>query len=234
MSQPAQTSSDTAKPALPLFRQEVLEARQAQWLGSIRIGRPLSFSVVTGASLAMAAALIAFACWGEVTRKATVHGVLLPVGGLLNVAAPQAGTIAEVLVREGEEVQAGQPLLRIKAERITAQGDAALLTAQALAARRTPRQPGDRTPTDGTEPAPTPGGAAATPAEPAGRGAPGLVGTGHPPPAPATGPEKRGAAGATGAGRLCRCGAGAAEAGRTAGPATAAAQCGAKSAGLAA
>jgi membrane fusion protein len=136
VSQGPQTSSDTAKPAVPLFRREVLEARQAQWLGSIRIGRPLSFSVVTGAALAMAAALIAFACWGEVTRKATVHGVLLPVGGLLNVAAPQAGTIAEVLVREGDEVQAGQPLLRIKAERITAQGDAALLTAQALATRR--------------------------------------------------------------------------------------------------
>lgn len=122
---------------LPLFRAEVLQARQAQWLGSIRIGRPLSFSVATGGALAMAAALVAFACWGEVTRKATVHGVLLPVGGLLNVAAPQAGTIAEMLVREGDEVQAGQPLLRIKAERITAQGDAALLTAQALAARRT-------------------------------------------------------------------------------------------------
>ena len=115
----------------------MLQARQAQWLGTIRIGRPLSFSLVTGAALAMAAALIAFACWGEVTRKVTVHGVLLPVGGLLNVAAPQAGVIAEVLVKEGDEVAAGQPLLRIKAERITAQGDAALLTAQALAARRT-------------------------------------------------------------------------------------------------
>lgn len=121
---------------LPLFRREVLETRQTQWLGSIRIGRPLSFSVVTGASLAMATALIAFACWGEVTRKATVHGVLLPAGGLLNVAASQAGTITEVLVHEGEEVQAGQPLLRIKAERVTAQGDAALLLIQALAARR--------------------------------------------------------------------------------------------------
>lgn len=84
----------------------------------------------------MAAALIAFACWGEVTRKVAVHGVLLPVGGLINVAAPQAGVIAETLVNEGDTVQAGQPLLRLRAERITAQGDAALLTAQALAARR--------------------------------------------------------------------------------------------------
>lgn len=130
------TSPEAPAAALPLFRPEVLAARQAQWLGSIRIARPLSFSVVTGAALAMAAALIAFACWGEVTRKVTVHGVLLPVGGLINVAAPQAGVIAETLVQEGDTVQAGQQLLRLRAERITAQGDAALLTAQALAARR--------------------------------------------------------------------------------------------------
>jgi membrane fusion protein len=83
-----------------------------------------------------AAELIAYACWGEVTRKVTVHGVLLPAGGLLNVAAPQAGVITDSLVREGDAVQAGQPLLRIRSERITAGGDAALLTAQALAARR--------------------------------------------------------------------------------------------------
>lgn len=122
--------------ASPLFRSEVLAARQAHWLGSIRIARPLSFSVVTGAALAMAAALIAFACWGEVTRKVTVHGVLLPVGGLINVVAPQSGVIAELLAREGDEVRAGQPLARLRSERITASGDAAALTTQALATRR--------------------------------------------------------------------------------------------------
>lgn len=122
--------------AAPLFRSEVLAARQAQWLGGIRIARPLSFSVVTAGALAMAAALIAFACWGEVTRKVTVHGVLLPVGGLINIAAPQSGVVAELLAHEGDDVQAGQPLVRLRSERITASGDAAVLTAQALATRR--------------------------------------------------------------------------------------------------
>lgn len=103
---------------------------------SIRIARPLSSSLVTGAALAMTAALVAHACWGEVTRKVTVHVVLLPAGGLINVAVPRAGVIAEALVREGDAVQAGQPLLRIRADRITSQGEAAQLTAQALAARR--------------------------------------------------------------------------------------------------
>ncbi|WP_298325226.1 HlyD family efflux transporter periplasmic adaptor subunit [Asticcacaulis sp.] len=120
----------------PLFRSEVMEARQAQWLGTIRIGRPLSFTVVTAAAVGMAAALIAFACWGEITRKSTVHGVLLPAAGLIHVSAQQPGVISELLIKEGDEVAAGQPLARMRNERITASGDAAALTAQALTARR--------------------------------------------------------------------------------------------------
>ncbi|RTL39042.1 MAG: HlyD family efflux transporter periplasmic adaptor subunit [Burkholderiales bacterium] len=120
-----------------LFRREVLEARQAQWLGTIRIGRPLSFTVVTTAAVLMAAALIAFACWGEITRKVTVHGVLLPRGGLIHVTSQQPGVVAELLAREGDDVTAGQPIARIRAERITPNGDAALLAERALEARRT-------------------------------------------------------------------------------------------------
>lgn len=113
-----------------------MQARQAQWFGTIRIGRPLSFIVVTTAAIAMAGALIAFACWGEVTKKSTVHGVLLPVGGLLHVTAQQSGANSELLVAEGDAVVAGQPLARLRNDRITAGGDAAALTAQALQARR--------------------------------------------------------------------------------------------------
>lgn len=120
----------------PLFRAEVVAARQDQWLGGIRINTPRGYRVATGAALAMAVALTAFACWGEVTRKVSVSGLLLPKGGLINVASEQAGVIAEVFVREGDEVTVGQPILRLRSERVTAAGNAALLTAQAMAARR--------------------------------------------------------------------------------------------------
>lgn len=119
-----------------LFRPEAVAARQVQWLGSIRIARPLSFSAVTALAIVMASVLVTFACWGEVARKVTVHGLLLPMGGLINVLAPQPGVVAEVLVQEGDEVAVGQPLVRLRSERITAAGDAALLTAQALELRR--------------------------------------------------------------------------------------------------
>jgi membrane fusion protein len=130
-------STTEARPGpVPLFRPEVRESQQAQWLGSIRIGRPVSFTMVTGAALAMALALAAFACWGSMSRKVTVQGLLLPAGGLMQVKAPQAGVIAQLLVQEGDVVRAGQPLLRLKSERITAAGDMAALNEQALTARR--------------------------------------------------------------------------------------------------
>jgi membrane fusion protein len=121
----------------PLFRSEVLQQRQAQWLGSIRIARPPSFAWVTGVALLLALALASFATWGEVTRKARLPGLLVPGAGLISVSAPQAGQVAELLVREGQAVHKGQPLMSLKTERLLAQGgDAALLNTQALAQRR--------------------------------------------------------------------------------------------------
>lgn len=119
-----------------LFREEVMRARQAQWLGSIRIGRPPSFAWVTGISMLLAAALIAFSIWGEVTRKAKLPGLLVPTAGMLNLSAPQAGVVADLLVKEGELVHEGQILLRLKTERSTVLGDAGALNAQAMAQRR--------------------------------------------------------------------------------------------------
>jgi membrane fusion protein len=119
-----------------LFREEVLQARSAQWLGSIRIARPPGFAWVTAIALALAAALIAYAVLGEVTRKARLSGLLVPSGGLITVSTPQAGTVAELLVREGQVVSAGQALMRLSSPRLLAAGDATLLNAQALARRR--------------------------------------------------------------------------------------------------
>lgn len=118
-----------------LFRQEVVQAAQDQWLGRIRIARPPSFAWVTGIAVVLAAALIAFAVLGQVSRKARLTGLLLPSEGLISVSAPQAGTVAELLVSEGQQVQAGQPLVRLTSPRLLAGGDATVLAAQALAQR---------------------------------------------------------------------------------------------------
>jgi membrane fusion protein len=114
----------------------VLQAQQAQWLGSIQIVRPPSFAWVTGISLVVALGLLAFSVWADVTRKARLPGLLLPSGGLLTVPSPQLGVVAEWLVAEGDAVEAGQPLARIVSERQTLQGDAFALQGLAMAQRR--------------------------------------------------------------------------------------------------
>lgn len=108
MSQPPQPT---------LFRPEVAQAQSAQWLGTVRLHRPLSFSVVTGAALGVALLLAAFATWGEVNRKARLSGLLVPTTGTLAIAAPQPGTVAQLAVAEGQTVQAGDVLLVLNAER---------------------------------------------------------------------------------------------------------------------
>ena len=100
-----------------LFREEVHVAQTAQWLGSVRLVRPLSFSVVTGGAIAIALALVAFAAWGEVNRKAHLSGLLVPTLGTLNVTTPQAGTVVQLPVAEGQTVKAGDVLLVLHAER---------------------------------------------------------------------------------------------------------------------
>lgn len=104
-------------PRSALFRPEVAQAQTAQWLGSVRLHRPLSFSVVTGSALGIALLLAAFATWGEVNRKAHLSGLLVPTLGTLNINAPQAGTVAQLPVAEGQTVQAGDVLLVLNAER---------------------------------------------------------------------------------------------------------------------
>ena len=125
---------------MSLFREEVGAAQAAQWLGSVRLHRPWSFAVVTGSALFFAFALVAFAAWGDVNRKARLVGLLVPTAGSLNITAPQAGVLVEVPVREGQHVQAGDVLLVLHAERSSvlngAVGDTISRVAQQIEARQ--------------------------------------------------------------------------------------------------
>lgn len=120
----------------PLFRPEVMQERQASWLGGIRIGKNPGFSLVAGVALTLAGALVAFAAWGQVARKARIPGVLMPVQGTVQLSASAAGVLTEQLVQEGEPVTAGQALFVLGTDRPTAEGSAAVLLAAHLTQRR--------------------------------------------------------------------------------------------------
>src|SRR2546428_2001144 len=78
-----------------IFRPEALEGRRQAWLGPIQLVRPVSLSVLTALVLLAALGVAAFLVSGQYTRKARVHGVLVPDHGVIRLLPPLAATVAE-------------------------------------------------------------------------------------------------------------------------------------------
>jgi membrane fusion protein len=120
-----------------LFRQEVIDAKRGEWLGSIIVAAPLSRWLLTALALALAATILLFLFFGHYTRRETVLGQLVPSAGLLNLAAPSAGTITRLHVRDGQVVKAGDVLLELSSEQDSAAlGDTHALVGQQLDIQR--------------------------------------------------------------------------------------------------
>lgn len=120
-----------------LFRQQVLESRQSRWLGGIVLGQPLGPWLLTGVSLLAASLVVALLVLGEYTRRTRVTGQLVPSLGVASVAAPGAGTLAQVRVQEGQRVLAGDVLAVVATPRSTlATGDTAQALQSAIAQRQ--------------------------------------------------------------------------------------------------
>lgn len=122
--------------AIELFRREVLEARREQALGDVLLVQPISATVLTVVSLALAAILVVFAFWGEYTRKAHVSGYVVPTAGLVKVSSREMGTIVEKRVVEGQRVSKGDVLFVISMERRTSDSLDSQAAAMAELARR--------------------------------------------------------------------------------------------------
>jgi membrane fusion protein len=78
--------------------------------------------VFTALALGFAALIVGFTFWGEYTRRERVDGFLAPDAGAAQILAPEAGTLIELMVGEGERVHSGMPIARLSLERATASG----------------------------------------------------------------------------------------------------------------
>ncbi|MFO7287809.1 MAG: HlyD family efflux transporter periplasmic adaptor subunit [Gammaproteobacteria bacterium] len=102
---------------LPLFRAAAVDAKRTSALGSIVLAQPLSFGVGTTAAFAVAAVIAGFFVWGTYTKHMTLGGRLVPNLGVIDVHAPQTGTVIEKHVAEGDRVAQGEALFVISSER---------------------------------------------------------------------------------------------------------------------
>lgn len=97
---------------MQLFRPEALRG-QDRLHGDVVLVPPVSWQLIGALLLAavlVAAAFLASASYAKVT---IVPGRLVADRGVVRIASPWRGTIAQLLVREGDEVAAGQRLAQI-------------------------------------------------------------------------------------------------------------------------
>ena len=109
-----------------LFRREVLEARNEDWLGTVRLRAPALAVPMAVLAIVAVAGLLALLAFGSHTRKQRVSGRVVPSTGLPALLAPGNGAVASVAVREGQRVAAGARLLRLDLEPGTAAAGAGL------------------------------------------------------------------------------------------------------------
>src|SRR3954470_16864741 len=105
-----------------LFRQEAIDAQREKFLGEATIARPVPTWVLTLLAAGVAVLLIVVAVWGQYTRRERVEGYLALDTGAARVLTPDAGRVTELLVREGDEVKAGDALARISLDRTLGSG----------------------------------------------------------------------------------------------------------------
>ena len=99
-----------------LFRRESIDAATTKMGAPLR---PLGLSswLVLIFIICMFVAVIVFLSVSRFDRKETVYGSMQPGTGTVRVTPSTQGILAEVLVKEGDLVQEGQPLMAISMER---------------------------------------------------------------------------------------------------------------------
>ena len=108
--------------ARQLFRQEAIDAQREKFLGEATIARPVPFWVFTTLAAGIALLLISVAVWGQYTRRERVEGYVALDTGAARVMTPDAGRITELLVKEGDEVAAGDAIAKVSLDRTTGRG----------------------------------------------------------------------------------------------------------------
>lgn len=106
----------------PLFRTQVIEQKIDRLHGDVLLLPRISHSILITFLLVWLVAVGIWLATSTYARKETVVGWLEPPAGVVRLYPEASGQIKQILVKEGDKVQAGQPLIIINGDRILADG----------------------------------------------------------------------------------------------------------------
>jgi membrane fusion protein len=120
-----------------LFRREAVEAQRNAGLGTINLATPVAFRWWFALAAMFTTSVVLILGFGHYTRRETVSGQLVPSAGLLTLSTRTTGTVTRSLVREGDPVAAGQPLVEVSGDLDSASmGDTHALVSAQLRAQK--------------------------------------------------------------------------------------------------
>lgn len=117
------------------FRKDAVFQQRLQPFGSVLVHQPWGYSIAALLTIMLMLVAVTFAYYGTYTLKARVVGLLLPDLGMLRLTANGTGILSQVLVSEGQQVDAGEVLFVISAERISSAGGTQKLISEQLTQR---------------------------------------------------------------------------------------------------
>jgi membrane fusion protein len=120
-----------------LFRPEAVAHKNQRLHGVVILANTWSHAALTAFFCAIVIAMVVFGCSHGFTRKETVSGVVVPDRGVIRFAAPQSGVVTRIQAKEGDLLQAGDPVFVLTSERTSTKGDTQAAINEALASRMT-------------------------------------------------------------------------------------------------
>lgn len=105
-----------------LFRPDVVDARSRRLHGEVILQQSLPSHIVTGVIVLIVIAAVAWVVLGRYARIETARGMLVPIGGYAKIYALRTGVVTGLMVKDGDQVKAGQKLVVIKMETPNATG----------------------------------------------------------------------------------------------------------------
>jgi membrane fusion protein len=101
-------------PITDLFRREAVEHHRQRLYGEVVLTMPMTHWAVTAVIGLVVLLIVGVLGFGSYARKETVGGWVRPDRGVVRVQAQDEGVVEVIAVAEGEDVEAGSPLLTIR------------------------------------------------------------------------------------------------------------------------
>jgi membrane fusion protein len=108
-----------------LFRDRAVAYKADRLLGDVNLATPIGWQLIGYLMLVALIAAGMFFSLGSYSRVETVPGIVVPDKGVVSVTAARTGVLTDIFVKDGQWVERGEPIARIRSDEFIGGGERA-------------------------------------------------------------------------------------------------------------